>query len=70
MIQTSSKNDRLNQDGSTTDGPDLSLWRVHCAILEFLETAPVSQHSAHATIQLLGEHDLLWGAEDERRGRR
>src|ERR1700730_10494251 len=53
MIQTAANNERLNTDESTIDGPDMGLWDIHKAIFHFLETAPVTSHSVHATRTLL-----------------
>ena len=53
MIQTAAKNERLNTDESTIDGPDMGLWDIHKAIFHFLEAAPVTSHSVHATRTLL-----------------
>jgi hypothetical protein len=57
MIQASAKNERLNIDNSSIDGPDMSLWGIHKAIFTFLETAPVTSHAAHATLGLLSALD-------------
>jgi hypothetical protein len=57
MIQASAKNERLNIDNSSIDGPDMSLWGIHKAIFKFLETAPVTSHAAHATLGLLSALD-------------
>jgi hypothetical protein len=53
MIAASSKNERLNIDESNRDCPDTGFWRIHWAIFHFLETAPVTSQSVHATWQLL-----------------
>jgi hypothetical protein len=53
MIQTAANNERLNTDESTIDGPDMGLWDIHKAIFHFLEAAPVTSHSVHATRTLL-----------------
>jgi hypothetical protein len=57
MIQASSQNKRFNIDDSDIHGPDLNLWDIHKAIFQFLETAPVTSHSAHATLGLLSALD-------------
>lgn len=53
MVQVSAKNERLNIDEGDMSGPDMGLWDMHRAIFGFLETVPVSSHSAHAAIDLL-----------------
>jgi hypothetical protein len=53
MIQASARNERLNIDQSDREGPDLTLLGLHRRIFEFLETAPVSSHSAHVAFWLL-----------------
>jgi hypothetical protein len=57
MIQASAQNKRLNIDESDIHGPDLNLWEIHKAIFEFLETAPVTSHSARVTLRLLNALD-------------
>ena len=57
MIQASANNKRLNIDKSNMSGPDMDLWGIHKAIFQFLETAPVNSHSAHAVISLLSALD-------------
>lgn len=66
MIRASAKNERLNIDNSTIDGPDMNLWHIHKAIFEFLETASVTSHSAHAVLTLLwtlDPHHTCWPTE-------
>jgi hypothetical protein len=55
MIQTAARNERINIDKSTRDGPDLGLWDIHKAIFAFLETASVTPHTAHAAIAVLSQ---------------
>jgi hypothetical protein len=46
--------------------PDLNLLRLHKAIFEFLETAPVTSHSVHAALTLLSAldpHHTSWPDE-------
>ena len=57
MIQTAAKNERLNIDKATRDGPDMGLWGIQKAIFGFLETVAVTTHSAHAAIDLLSRLD-------------
>jgi hypothetical protein len=57
MVQVSAKNERINIDESNIHGPDMNLWDIHKAIFAFLETAPVTSHSAHATLGLLSALD-------------
>jgi hypothetical protein len=57
MIQATAKNERLNSDRSSIDGPDMHLWGIQKAIFQFLQTAPVTSHSAHAALALLSALD-------------
>ena len=57
MIQTAARNERLNIDKATMDGPDLGLWRIQKAIFGFLETVPVTTHSAFAALDILNQLD-------------
>ena len=43
FINASSKNPRLNIDESDCENPDLGHWRIHSAILNLLEIAPLSE---------------------------
>jgi hypothetical protein len=66
MIQASAKNERLNIDESNMNDPDMGLWGIQKAIFQFLETAPVSSHSAHAALALLSAldpHHTSWPEE-------
>jgi hypothetical protein len=57
MIEASAQNKRLNIDESNIHGPDLNLFGIHTAIFTFLQTAPVTSHSARAALGLLSALD-------------
>jgi hypothetical protein len=57
MIQTAARNERLNIDNASMDGPDMGLWGIQKAIFGFLETVPVTSHSAFAALDVLNQLD-------------
>ena len=66
LVSRSHLNERLNGEKEYDDSPDLGHYRIHKAILQLLETAPVSKHWVIALYYLIDSLDPAQCARIER----